>query len=97
MTLRLAVIRADVRSRMLALATQVHSSTAITTSPVKVKCAARIGSRELRVVANVYSAGFAHCMWRLPRGVKAGARAAGWVKVTQGSLHVRRGFKLKLA
>ena len=96
-TLRLAVIHADVRPRRLGLTTQVHSSTATTAAPVSVKCAARIGRRDLRVVVNVYRTGFAHCSWRLPRDLQPGARAQGWIKVRQGSLHVRRSFKLALA
>jgi uncharacterized protein YkwD len=96
-SLRLAPIRADVGSRRLALTTQVHSSTAITTSPVSVKCAARVGRRSLRVVVNVYRTGFAHCSWRVPANLQAGAQAHGWVKVTQGSLHVRRPFTFKLS
>ena len=90
MTLRLAVIHADVRPRRLGLTTQVHSSTATTAAPVSVKCAARVGRRDLRVVVNVYRTGFAHCSWRLPRDLEPGTRAHGWVKVTQGPLHVRR-------
>ena len=96
-TLRLAVFHTALRSRRLALTTQVHSSTATTSNPVSVKCVARVGLRNLRVVVNVYRAGFAHCAWRLPQSLSAGTRAQGWVKVTQGPLHVRRVFKLKLA
>lgn len=96
-TLRLAVIRADVHPRRLALTTQVHSSTETTSSPVSVMCAAHVGPRRLRVVVNVYRAGFARCSWRLPQDLQPGVRAAGWVKVKQGELHVRRAFKLKLA
>ena len=96
-TLRLAVFHTVLQSRRLALTTQVHSSTATTSSPVSVKCVARVGLRNLRVLVNVYRAGFAHCSWRLPQSLPAGTRAQGWVKVTQGPLQVRRVFKLKLA
>ena len=93
--LRLATVHAGVHARRLALTTKVSWSGAAATA-VHVKCAAQIGKRSLRVVANVYRGDLARCAWRLPRDVRLGARARGWIRVTQGPLHVRRAFGLKL-
>ncbi len=96
-SLRLAAVHAAVRARRLALTTKVSSSGDATSGKVSVKCAARLGPRNLRVVVNVYRGHVARCSWRLPRHLKAGAKARGWVRVKRGPLHVRRVFKLKLA
>jgi hypothetical protein len=95
-SLGLAVVHAGVHARRLALTTRVSTSGA-TTAAVHVKCAAAVGNRNLRVVVNAYRGTVARCSWRLPRGLAAGASAQGWVRVTVGSLHVRRSFQLRLS
>ena len=96
-SLRLAAVHAAVRARRLALTTKVSSSGSSASGKVSVKCAARLGTRNLRVVVNVYRGRLARCSWRLPRHLEAGVKARGWVRVKRGPLHVRRVFKLKLA
>ncbi len=95
-SLRLAAVHAGVRSKRLALTTKVSSSGLGPAGSVHVKCAARLGKRNLRVVLNVFRGNLARCAWRLPRTVSRGAKARGWIRVTQGPLHVRRAFGLKL-
>ncbi len=98
--LRLARFALHVHARKIVLATRV--SIGGTAPPAAhVKCAARLGRRDLRVVVNVYRHVQAHCVWRLPRGLEAGSVkrrvvvARGWVRVRQGSAHVRKPFRFR--
>jgi uncharacterized protein YkwD len=95
-SLRLAAVHTAIRARRLALTTQVSAS-GVTAPRVIVKCTARVGDHDLRVVTNVFRGGLARCTWRLPRRLQTGANARGVVKVTLGALHVQRAFRLKLA
>ena len=94
-TLRLAVVHTGIKARRLALTTQVSAS-GVTAPRVFVKCAAHVGGRDLRVVANIFRGSLARCTWRLPQTLQSGAKARGFIKVTLGSLHVQRAFGLKL-
>jgi uncharacterized protein YkwD len=98
--LRLARFALHVHARKIVLATRVFVG-GTAPAAAQVKCAARLGSRDLRVVVNVYRHVQAHCVWRLPRGLKAVSAkrrvvvARGWVRVRQGSVHVRKPFRFR--
>ncbi len=98
--LRLARFRLHVHARKIVLATRVSLGGA-TPEAAQVKCAAHVGRRNLRVVVNVYRHLRAHCVWRLPHGLKGGSAkrrvvvARGWVRVRQGSAQERKAFRFR--
>ena len=82
-------------SRRLVLTTKVVNSG----KPVRsasVKCAAVLGRRHLRVMVNAFRSGRAHCAWRLPSRVSAGAFANGWVSVRDGASRGLQAFAVKV-
>lgn len=93
--LGLAVVDVRVAARRLVVVTRVSARVA---SPpaASVKCAARLGHANLRVVVNTYRRSLARCAWRLPHRVARGTVLRGWIRVREGGVRVRRSFTLKL-
>jgi uncharacterized protein YkwD len=98
--LRLARFKLHVHAHKIVLATRVSLGGA-TAPAAQVKCAAHVGTRDLRVVLNVYRHLRAHCVWRLPRSLRASSAkrrvvvARGWVRVRQGPVHARKEFRFR--
>lgn len=93
--LRLSATSALVGKHRLALATKVGPGAASPTRAA-VKCVARIGARNLRVVVNAYRHPLARCAWRLPAHLARGAVVRGWIAVHSGTRRVRATFSLGL-
>jgi hypothetical protein len=56
-----------------------------------VRCRAEVTGRRLRVLANTFRAGEAHCVWRVPRWAK-GKKVTGVVAVQVGGDAAKRVF-----
>jgi hypothetical protein len=79
-------VGAELRARV-----DVAAALPAASSPVGVKCGARVGGHRLRVVVNVYRNGRARCTWLLHDG-DHGRNAKGFVRVRQARTHIRVRF-----
>ncbi len=89
-------VRLHVATRRLQLSTTVAPVGGGVPAAAAVKCSAHIGSLRLRVVANAYRDGVAHCAWRLPQLRREHPVGRGWVSVRADGVRIRRSFAAAL-